>query len=143
MKSLFHAGLVFALCAEVTGCAGTGTSSLTSATALLSGTRTVSGRDLRDAIAIGRSTKADLIAALGKTTVISFDSGFEVWVYQYSGDNLPGETAADAKSAERNRAGSDPGTAAGGEFVVLFAPSGVVTKTRIRPAPPRSAATAR
>lgn len=111
---------------------------------MLSGTRTVSARDLRHAIAIGRSTKADLIAALGKTTVISFDSGFEVWVYQYTGDGVSAETAANANPVESNeRAGSEKGAPARTEFVVLFAPSGLVTKTRIRPAPLPSAATAR
>ena len=104
------ASVVYALCACVTGCAAPG-SSLT----------TVSAHNARDAITIGKSTKTDVIAALGKTTGISFDSGFEVWVYQVTGDTpaklswgKPGKT----------------------EFVVLFAPSGVVTKTRIRP-PPR------
>ncbi|MBF8279700.1 MAG: hypothetical protein HW385_1132 [candidate division NC10 bacterium] len=106
---------------------------------MLSGTRTVSARDLWDAIAIGRSTKADLIAALGKTTVIRFDSGFEVWVYRYAGVGVTGETAARADSVERiEHSVWDKGTSAKTEFVVLFAPSGVVTKTRIRPAPPPS-----
>ena len=68
-------------------------------------------------ITIGKSTKADVIAAFGKTTVINFDSGFEVWVYYLTGD-VPA------------RAGSGKA-----EFLVLFAPSGVVAKTRIRPDP--------
>jgi hypothetical protein len=36
-------------------------------------------------IAIGKSTKADVMAALGQANVIPFDSGFEVWVYRWPG----------------------------------------------------------
>ncbi len=100
---------------------------------------TISARNARDAITIEKSTRAEVIAALGKTTVISFDSGFEVWVYQIKGDRVTGETAAKASWWERfAHAGSEKGTLGKTEFVVLFAPSGVVTKTRIRPAPPSS-----
>ena len=72
----------------------------------------------RQALTAGKSTRDDVIAALGKTTVVKFDSGFEVWVYRTKGSEktTPGEAA--------------PGRT---ELVVLFAPSGVVTKTRIRP----------
>lgn len=62
----------------------------------------------RDAITPGRSTKADVLAALGEATVVRFDSGFEVWAYR-----------------------EDPPD--GAELVILFAPSGTVTKMRIRP----------
>lgn len=62
----------------------------------------------RAAIMPGQSTKADVRAALGETLAIRFDSGYEVWVYR-----LPNTRT--------------------GEFVVLFAPSGHVAKTRIRP----------
>ena len=64
-------------------------------------------------IAIGKSTKADVRAALGDTLTISFDNGYEVWVYR-----LDRDTTA--------------------EFVILFAPSGIVAKTRIRPDPRRA-----
>ncbi|MEO8144421.1 MAG: hypothetical protein ABI654_09425 [Betaproteobacteria bacterium] len=56
-------------------------------------------------VVVGNSTKAEVVAALGKTTIVSFDSGFEVWLYK-----RPDKT----------------------ELVILFAPSGVVTKSRIR-----------
>jgi hypothetical protein len=72
----------------------------------------VSPHKARDAITIGKSTRSDVIAAFGKTAAVAFESGYEVWVYGVSGD-------ASGKA----------------EFVVLFAPSGVVTKTRTRPAP--------
>lgn len=70
----------------------------------------------------GKSTKADVLAALGKTTVIAFDSGYEIWVYHVK-DEARRETRYETRAAE---------------FVVLFAPSGVVTKTRTRVAPPRA-----
>jgi hypothetical protein len=105
------ASAVVALCACVMGCAGSGASTVT----------TIPAHSAEAAITIGKSTKADVLAALGKTALIGFDSGFEVWVYQVTGDTparpgwgKPGKT----------------------EFVVLFAPSGVVTKTRLRPPPP-------
>ena len=55
------------------------------------------------AIAIG-SSKADVRAALGDATVVDFASGYEVWVYR--------ERAA--------------------ELVMLFDPSGELTKMRVR-----------
>jgi hypothetical protein len=70
--------------------------------------------DATDAILVGNSTKADVTAALGEATVIRFDSGFEVWAYQFG--------------PQKRRLGKT-------EFVVLFGPAGVVTKTRLRPAP--------
>lgn len=71
-----------------------------------------------DAIVIGKSNQADVMAALGPATVVRFDSAYEVWAYR-------GKTAKAA--------------APGAEFVILFAPSGIVKKTRIRPAPEKSA----
>lgn len=70
-------------------------------------------QEAQDALAVGVSTKADVLAALGIATVISFDGGHEVWAYRGKPLKAP---------------------ATGAEFVVLFAPSGVVKKTRIRPA---------
>ena len=72
----------------------------------------VTAERAKDAVAIGKSTRADVLAALGETLAISFDSGYEIWVYRF----------AHARTAE---------------FVILFAPSGHVAKTRIR-APPQS-----
>lgn len=62
-------------------------------------------------VVIGTSTRADVMAALGPATVVTFDSGFEVWVYR---------TKASGASEEKD------------EFVILFTPAGVVKKTRIR-----------
>jgi len=127
----FYAGIVFAFCACVAGCAATGTASLTGTAATLMRARTITARDASDAIAIGKSTKADVLAVLGNTVVIRFDSGFEVWVYQYTGG-----TPARQNGVQRaEHAGTANGTPGNSEFVVLFAPSGVVAKTRIRQAP--------
>ena len=104
MRRLFRASVAYAFITCVSGCAAPGASFTT-----------ISAPNARDAISIGKSTKADVIAALGKTTVLNFDSGYEVWVYQVTG----GAAAIDRT-----------------EFVILFAPSGVVAKTRIRPPPP-------
>lgn len=65
-----------------------------------------------ETVAIGKSSKQDVMAALGPATVVRFDSGYEVWVYR------------------RNPLRSELANA---EFVILFAPSGIVKKTRIRP----------
>jgi hypothetical protein len=75
--------------------------------------KAVPADDATDAVLVGKSTKADVIAALGEATVLRFDSGFEVWAYQFGPQKRPF-----AKT----------------EFVVLFAPSGIVAKTRLRPA---------
>lgn len=71
----------------------------------------------QDAIVAGKSTKADVAAALGTGAVVKFDSGYEAWVYRAKAY----KPAVDA-----------PGT---NELVVLFAPSGIVKKTRIRTPP--------
>ena len=135
MMPRFHAGVAFAFCACVAGCAVPGASSVTTATATPA--NTISAHNAKDAITIGKSTKADVIAALGKTTVVSFDSGYEVWVYQITGEGITGESAAKASWVERIlHPGSQTRITRGKtEFVVLFAPSGVVAKTRIRPKP--------
>ena len=72
----------------------------------------MSAQAANDVIVVGKSTKAEVQAALGPANVIKFDSGFEVWVYG----------AKDAKASS-----------ARAEFVILFTPSGIVTKTRIKP----------
>jgi outer membrane protein assembly factor BamE (lipoprotein component of BamABCDE complex) len=132
MNTLLRAHVVFTFCACVAGCAAPGESPVTTTTAASIRTTTNAARTARDAITIGKSTKADVIAALGKTTVINFDSGFEVWVYKYKAD-----TPTKASWAERiGFARSNEKMPDTTEFVVLFAPSGVVTKARLRDAPP-------
>lgn len=73
----------------------------------------MSMQNAQDTIVVGMTTQAEAMAALGPATEIRFDSGYAVWVYR-----------ARAAKSDADRA----------EFVILFAPSGVVKKTRLRPA---------
>ena len=65
---------------------------------------------LHAAVVPGATTKAELLATLGKTRVVVFDSGYEAWLYQ-----------------------SPAGGGRFAEFVILINPQGVVTKTREGP----------
>ena len=69
-------------------------------------------RELLSSLSVGRSTKADVRAALGEGTVVNFDSGYEVWVYRQPAVEKPPAPA--------------------GELVLLFEPSGILSKTRVR-----------
>ena len=119
LLALCIAAVVAWLCA---GCAGTGLLEPTAEGAGL--VRTPMGQSLApqaamDTIAIGRSTKAEVAAALGTAIVIPFDSGYEVWVYRWPG--------------------RDKTTRAATELVVLFDASGLAKKVRLRPGyPPRN-----
>lgn len=64
----------------------------------------------------GSSTRQEVAAALGRATVVRFDSGWEVWVYRWRGMSAS--------------------TASATELVVLFDPSGVARKARVRPGAP-------
>jgi hypothetical protein len=103
--------LACVLVAVLAGCAQTGTLREDAPGFIQS--RGIAPENARNTIAVGRSTKADVAAALGRATVIPFDSGYEVWVYRWRG--------------------AQPTTRAATELVVLFDPSGVVKKTRVRP----------
>ena len=78
-----------------------------------------SARDAQAAVMIGKSSKADVEAALGKALVVRFDSGYEVWIYRErsaaAGSGLFGQPAK-----ERS------------ELVLLFEPAGTLKKTRVR-----------
>lgn len=75
--------------------------------------KTLSMQGAQGRLVLGTSTKADVAAALGPAaTVVRFDSGYEVWAYR---EKLPKSTVP------------------GAEFVILFSPSGIVQKTRVRP----------
>jgi len=110
MTTLFRIGAAFALAASIAGCASQ--PSTTPSAIVTSPRKNVVAADrVKDAVTIGKSTRADVVAALGETLVISFDTGYEIWVYRL----------ANAPTAE---------------FVILFTPAGVVAKTRIRHGPP-------
>lgn len=122
MKAFARFGAACALSLCIAGCAAPGPPTVPTAKVTPLRTKEIPADRVGDAVAVGKSTKADVIAALGETLVISFDSGYEVWVYRLGGTG----------SERRARPG------AAGEFVVLFAPSGLVAKTRIRPAQSQS-----
>lgn len=69
----------------------------------------VSPQRFAQAVVPGSTTKAQLVATLGSTKAVVFDSGYEAWLYQ-------------------SPAGGDRYT----EFVVLVGPDGIVRKTRRR-----------
>ena len=109
--TIFCRSMACAGCLSLAGCAGPGLFNLTADTPAFSDP-TVSMQNAGDSIVIGKTSKAEVLAALGAATVIGFDSGFEVWVYR-----AKSRAPAEAKA----------------EFVILFDTSGFVKKTRLRP----------
>ena len=130
MTMLIRIVVALAWSACIAGCATPVSPTAPSAVVTPLRTKVIPADRARDAVAIGKSTRADVIAALGETLVISFDSGFEVWVYRLAGEMF----GKGRQGARSDREREDESRA--GEFVVLFAPSGVVVKTRIRPSLP-------
>jgi hypothetical protein len=63
----------------------------------------------RDALAPGRSRKAEVEALLGPAEALRFDSGWEVWAYRAPGERRPDGSA---------------------ELVLLFDTQGVLRKAR-------------
>ena len=110
-RSCIASILTFFCCLWLVGCAGPGQFGGGPEAPPFSNP-TLTMQSASDSITVGKSTKADVMAALGATTVINFDSGYGVWVYR-------------AKSREPAEAKA--------EFVILFSPDGVVRKTRLRP----------
>jgi outer membrane protein assembly factor BamE (lipoprotein component of BamABCDE complex) len=103
--------LAFAACACLAACALVQPPRKTAQDAPLRPGEVLSAQAAKDAVAIGKSTKADVRAALGQAVRIDFDSGYEVWVYR-----------------ERLKDKAPPPAT---ELVLLFAPSGVLTKMRL------------
>jgi hypothetical protein len=132
MTGLFRivVGNALALCTA--GCVIQAASTVPTAVVTARRANVISVERLKGAVAIGKSTRADVIAALGETLVIRFDTGYEVWVYRLASDTLA--MAPPAQRIDGIRSDKAwPRTPA--EFVILFAPSGLVANTRIRPAP--------
>jgi hypothetical protein len=127
MTGLLRLGIACALSVCIAGCATYPAPTVPAAVVTPLRTKEIPAR-VRDAITVG-STKADVIAILGETLVVRFDSGFEVWVYRLA-EEMSGKRGGQegARSGREKADGFRPG-----EFVVLFAPSGIVAKTRIRP----------
>ena len=78
-----------------------------------------SARDAQAAVVTGKSTKAQVEAALGKALVVSFDSGYEVWVYR-------------ERPAPAGFSLFAPPPKEKAELVLLFEPAGVLKKSRVR-----------
>jgi hypothetical protein len=131
MRALFHIVIAHAFAVGLGGCA-TQTSTVPTAVVTPLRAKVIVADRLKDAITIGKSTKADVSASLGETLAISFDTGYEVWVYRLANDTPFGAAAA---PRIRRTASDRAWRATPAEFVILFAPSGVVAKTRVRPAP--------
>ncbi len=74
-----------------------------------------SAQAAKDVLVAGMSTKADIRRALGEATVIDFPSGYEVWVYK-----------------ERLKEKAEKAKPPAPELVLLFPPSGVLAKARVR-----------
>lgn len=106
---LVRAGLALAVCLWLSACGSLNAGR----TAPPFRDPAMSMQNAYDTIVVGKTTQAEAMAALGPATEIKFDSGYAVWVYR-----------ARAAEPDADRA----------EFVILFAPSGVVKKTRLRPA---------
>ena len=90
--------LVFATLTLLAGCSGT---------RALQASKNVPYATLEQTVQVGGSTREQVRAALGESTAIRFDSGYEVWMYTY-----PAASGAQ------------------GEYVILFGGEGVVKKLR-------------
>jgi hypothetical protein len=106
MSAWSRAAAALACIVCIAGCAGP---QATAPSAFVASPRAkvVAASRAQNAVVVGKSTKADVAAALGETLVIGFDNAYEVWVYRLAEDRR-------------------------GELVILFEPSGVATKTRVR-----------
>lgn len=114
MAPLRRCGMA-ALCAlALTACATTGNGRAGSLTAA----------EAAQTLVIGKSTRADVNAALGDAHITRFDNGYELWLYQVGVprivDALPWLNLV-MRSSDNPR-----------EVSVLFGPSGVVRKYQLR-----------
>jgi len=104
--------LVVALCMGLAGCATSSGRFGSAARGAPFGDPALTVQQASHALAVGSSTRADVLDRLGVAKVVRFDSGVEVWAY----------------------GGPPVGSQAGGpgELVLLFTPSGVLQKMRVR-----------
>ena len=132
MTALSRVCVTIALAASIAGCAS---APATAPTAVVASPRSklLTPERVKDAVSTGQSTKSDVAAALGEALVVRFESGYEVWVYRLTGDLRSMGTTTGYRAKRGPAESTQPGMSA--EFVILFAPSGVVAKTRVRPAP--------
>jgi hypothetical protein len=102
-----------AACVSIAGCTFAGGPALPDRAAGMMRAGSPSPAAAQSSITIGKSTRAEVLAALGPGNAIRFDSGYEVWVYRWPGAQRTSRAAT--------------------ELVILFEPSGIVKKTRVRP----------
>ena len=81
IRALLCASFIAAFAACVAGCAG----APPQPDAELSRAAAMPPQAAQALVAIGKSTKADVEAALGQAVAVQFDSGWEVWVYRWRG----------------------------------------------------------
>lgn len=108
--------LWLAVCLVLAGCAGPGPLAAGSKGNLAvrtGGERLITPQEALRQIVAGASAKSEVMTALGEGIVVRFDSGYEVWIYRWQG--------------------SDQTVRGSAELVVLFDPSGLATKVRLRP----------
>ncbi len=85
-----------------------------------------------DAVTPGTSTKADVQSRLGTAhAMVKFDSAYEVWAYQFA----PSRSLIENISTVFQQLQSSTALPGMTEVVILFAPSGVASKIRLRQAP--------
>ena len=127
MKSLAAFGLVamtgIVMSNAVAGAATGGSFKLPASVSKTLPNGNIKALGAQSTIAVGKSTKADVMAALGKSMFVPFESGFEVWAYRFKD---PSEETPQ-KSPSKDPPKPPPRET---ELVILFAPSGIATKTR-------------
>lgn len=88
----------------------------------------ISSQEQLQTIEVGKSNKQDVLLKLGVTRSVSFESGYEVWAYQIK-QNIPVKTTWVQRI---EKMGSDKGVLGNLEVVLLFDPSGILSKKRVR-----------
>jgi hypothetical protein len=123
MKHWIATALIALACLALGGCA---------TTAVQQGSRASSPAAVMEAVTLGSSSKADVASRLGAAHAkVKFDSGYEVWAYQFAPQgSLMGNIGAFFQQLQSSNAA--PGMT---EVVILFAPSGVATRIRLRQPP--------
>lgn len=123
-------GIAMVLCALLAGCAAPGAVA-PSAVVTSPRARVIAPAQMHGGVEIGHSSRAEVRAALGETLTIAFDSGYEIWLYRVDPEGAHAGTPARRLARWAAGAHARAGT---GEFVILFAPTGRVAKTRFRAA---------
>ncbi len=88
----------------------------------------IGSKDKLELMQVGKSTKQEVIEKFGATRSVKFDSGYEVWAYQIKQDG-----SINISWVQRiEKLGSDKGVLGNLEVVLLFDPTGVLNKKRVR-----------